>query len=388
MKNEYLEQTKKFYEIYNKEGYPVIKKYEPLQKKLFLKVIFYYSIFGVITLALLVFAIIQSKQTANPMYLYIIALCCYGLFNFVQKLVYKENWKYNNTLKSECMSKFLQIFGNISWDNAGKETNVFGSGLSPEIFKFSTSSTSEPFTDMEIFSYGLFPAYIRRRDDDFFSGTYKDVPFKIVETTLRGKPDGSKKEKTIFQGVLVLFQTPKKTNSTTVIKQKLHISLKQQIFRKLLLIVYVFLSGLYIIFFNLTLVCILLLFFGIPLAFCGFLMYLNNLKDSKSVKLESTDFNKKFNITSSDQVEARYLITPSFMERLLKLETAFNADTVNCSFRENSVMFALGTNKNLFELGSLYIKAENPKSIQNFYNEFSSIIKMIEYFKLDEHTGV
>ena len=76
------------------------------------------------------------------------------------------------------------------------------------------------------------------------------------------------------------------------------------------------------------------------------------------------------------------------MERLLKLETAFNADTVNCSFRENSVMFALGTNKNLFELGSLYIKAENPKSIQNFYNEFSSIIKMIEYFKLDEHTGV
>jgi hypothetical protein len=48
-----------------------------------------------------------------------------------------------------------------------------------------------------------------------------------------------------------------------------------------------------------------------------FSSFANNLE---KVKLESIDFENRFIVYSNDQVEARYILTPSFMERLVKLE--------------------------------------------------------------------
>ena len=76
------------------------------------------------------------------------------------------------------------------------------------------------------------------------------------------------------------------------------------------------------------------------------------------------------------------------MERLLNLKTAFRAKNVKCSFYEDSIMFAINTDKNLFEIGSIEKTLLDPKSINECYNELSSIYKMIEYFKLDEKTGL
>ena len=36
----------------------------------------------------------------------------------------------------------------------------------------------------------------------------------------------------------------------------------------------------------------------------------------QDVKLEDISFDKRFNVYTKDQVEARYLTTPTFMERL------------------------------------------------------------------------
>ena len=38
------------------------------------------------------------------------------------------------------------------------------------------------------------------------------------------------------------------------------------------------------------------------------------------MKLENPDFEKTFDVYSTDQIEARYLLSPSMMERLLALE--------------------------------------------------------------------
>ena len=96
----------------------------------------------------------------------------------------------------------------------------------------------------------------------------------------------------------------------------------------------------------------------------------------------------KFSAYSTDEVEGRYLLTPAFMERFQKLRTSFNAKNAKCSFFGNNVMFSFETKKNLFELGSLETSLENPKSINNFYNEISSVLNMIDYFKLDQNTGL
>ena len=39
----------------------------------------------------------------------------------------------------------------------------------------------------------------------------------------------------------------------------------------------------------------------------------------QDVKLEDISFDKRFNVYTKDQVEARYLTTPTFMERLKNL---------------------------------------------------------------------
>ena len=104
--------------------------------------------------------------------------------------------------------------------------------------------------------------------------------------------------------------------------------------------------------------------------------------------MEDPWFGKKFNVYSSDQVEARYLVTPSFMERFNNLNTVFGAKNAKCSFYRDKIVIAISTKKNLFEIGEMFKSLEDPKSIKSMYDELFSIYKMITYFKLDEKTGL
>ena len=111
-------------------------------------------------------------------------------------------------------------------------------------------------------------------------------------------------------------------------------------------------------------------------------------KKMQNVKLEDLTFDKKFNVYTQDQIEARYLLTPAFMERLKSLETSFGTKNIKCSFFEDNIMFAISTNKDLFELGSLYKSLKSKISIEEFYNEIHSIQEMINHLKLDEKLGL
>ena len=107
------------------------------------------------------------------------------------------------------------------------------------------------------------------------------------------------------------------------------------------------------------------------------------------MKLEDTDFNKKYIVTTEDQVEGRYLITTGFMDRFKNLQTAFGTKNVKCAFFDNKIMFALHTNKDFFEIsGGLFHSLRNPKQVKSFYEETTAIYDIIDYFKLDEKTGL
>lgn len=69
---------------------------------------------------------------------------------------------------------------------------------------------------------------------------------------------------------------------------------------------------------------------------------------SKIVELENIEFNKKFITESSDQIEARYILTPSLMEKLLALNTRFGK-TISLSFIRSKVYIALPLKDNYFE---------------------------------------
>ncbi|MNK56392.1 hypothetical protein D3C87_754280 [compost metagenome] len=74
----------------------------------------------------------------------------------------------------------------------------------------------------------------------------------------------------------------------------------------------------------------------------------NILGNKRIVELENVDFDKMFITESGDQVEARYILTPSLMEKLLELNAYANS-TISVSFIFSNVYIAFPLNHNYFE---------------------------------------
>ncbi|MBN2863130.1 MAG: DUF3137 domain-containing protein [Bacteroidales bacterium] len=68
----------------------------------------------------------------------------------------------------------------------------------------------------------------------------------------------------------------------------------------------------------------------------------------KLVRLENPEFEKEFCVYGDDQVEARYILTPSLMERILAYKRKWKS-RISLSFCDSKVYIAVNMNKNLFE---------------------------------------
>ena len=72
--------------------------------------------------------------------------------------------------------------------------------------------------------------------------------------------------------------------------------------------------------------------------------------DLTEVALESADFDAKFTVYASDETEARYILTPAMMERILALQ-ATTEKPVHLAFRNNRAFLGVNYERALFEPG-------------------------------------
>lgn len=72
------------------------------------------------------------------------------------------------------------------------------------------------------------------------------------------------------------------------------------------------------------------------------------MTNASKVKLEDILFNKEFDVISEDQVESRYLLSTSFMQRMIDYKRKVDKK-VSFSFIDNWVYVAIPTKGNLFE---------------------------------------
>lgn len=70
--------------------------------------------------------------------------------------------------------------------------------------------------------------------------------------------------------------------------------------------------------------------------------------EKELVQLENPNFSREFLTYSTDQVEARYILTPSLMERICELNSRCN-ETITLSFINSCVYIAFPLEKNYFE---------------------------------------
>ncbi|MEN8187345.1 MAG: DUF3137 domain-containing protein [Bacteroidota bacterium] len=94
------------------------------------------------------------------------------------------------------------------------------------------------------------------------------------------------------------------------------------------------------------------------------------------VKLENPEFEKYFVVHATDQIEARYILTPTMMEAMVKLRKEYNR-SIHISFSGSRVYCAFSFGEDLFE-PRVFKSGVNFKDIETIYNLFminATIIK-------------
>lgn len=99
------------------------------------------------------------------------------------------------------------------------------------------------------------------------------------------------------------------------------------------------------------------------------------------VKLENIEFEKLFKVYSSDQIEARYILTPVIMEALVNIRNQYKRP-LNLSFIGSRVYCAVSFNKNLFE-PRVFKSGVNFKDIDDMHSLFMLNSVIIEELNLN-----
>jgi Protein of unknown function (DUF3137) len=99
------------------------------------------------------------------------------------------------------------------------------------------------------------------------------------------------------------------------------------------------------------------------------------------VKLENVDFEKRFVVYSSDQVESRYILTPAMMEAMLNFSNRFD-NSIYLSFVGSRVYCAMSFTSNLFE-PNIFRSGVNFNDIKEMYNLFGIIETLIKELNLN-----
>jgi len=107
-------------------------------------------------------------------------------------------------------------------------------------------------------------------------------------------------------------------------------------------------------------------------------------KDTSLIRLEDPDFEKAFAVYSTDEIEARYLLSTALMRRLLTLRERFGKD-VRISFKESSIVLAV-PHREAFLEPSAKVSALETGQIETMLTELQFFLDLIE--ELDLNTRI
>lgn len=112
-----------------------------------------------------------------------------------------------------------------------------------------------------------------------------------------------------------------------------------------------------------------------------------NLSRDELIKLEDPEFEKLFVVYGSDQIEARYILTTSMMERLTQFHYKAKTKTKNnifVAFTGSKIFVAIACNKNLFE-PKVFSSNDDFKLIQEYFEYMQLCAGLVEELKLNPH---
>jgi hypothetical protein len=105
---------------------------------------------------------------------------------------------------------------------------------------------------------------------------------------------------------------------------------------------------------------------------------MKNINGNKLVQLEDIEFERYFAVYSTDEVLARYILTPAMMLRMTELRKKYDRD-IMLSFNGNNFFFAVAMPEGFLTLG------ENSGTVVNdLYDNISTVREILKDLKLDK----
>ena len=179
----------------------------------------------------------------------------------------------------------------------------------------------------------LLPGYDDRKFEDLIQGDRAETHFSLVECKLTEEQGSGKSRRTVttFQGLLFHIQYPEKFLGRTLIARQ-----------------------------------------GWWKGFFGD-------KELQKVDLVAKELEDNFTIYSNDQVEARFLLTPDRMERLIALERHFDGGKLRGVFEGDHLTLALEADDQ-FEAGSVWKPLVDPDRYISALTEIGLVCDVIDGF--------
>ncbi len=197
----------------------------------------------------------------------------------------------------------------------------------------------EPIGKADLTDYsrlGLVPTYDRSRFEDRLAGERNGVDFEFFEAELKRRKTETRNGRTstryvkVFAGQCLRFDFHKAFHGETLVTRD-----------------------------------------------AGFFNRFSGKAGMQRAMLEDPAFEKAFEVFTSDQVEARFLLTPDMMERLMELERVFHGKGLRCAF-SGEQMLVVVEGDNLFQPGSLFTPLEDPARLRRILDDFSIMFRLID----------
>ncbi|MDW8107719.1 MAG: DUF3137 domain-containing protein [Armatimonadota bacterium] len=103
------------------------------------------------------------------------------------------------------------------------------------------------------------------------------------------------------------------------------------------------------------------------------------------VKMEDPEFERMFKVFSTDQIEARYILTPSLIRRIVEFRKKTDAP-IRLSFVASRVFVAIPSYHNYFEPPSLFAPANkllDPATLQQYFEELQFALAVVDELNLN-----
>ncbi|WP_298333213.1 DUF3137 domain-containing protein [uncultured Erythrobacter sp.] len=189
-------------------------------------------------------------------------------------------------------------------------------------------------------SYGLVPKYDRDEFEDCWFGELASNKFNLYEAHLEERKGSGKNRRwvTVFRGAIISVPFGREFRSTTLLQRK-----------------------------------------GKHDKWFGF----GSVKDVIELdghRMQYVDqvhpaFEDVFEVFSDDQVEARVLIHPSYVEHLIALEKAFHGKSIRALFVDQHLVVVVES-ENMFESGSMKAEEDNRRA-QETADQFAALARLI-----------